>query len=62
MKRIFFENLCAIRERTADGKPVGRCCFPVKDGRCPRHGDVLAVQERYRSAGELTDEREHARR
>lgn len=48
---------CAIRERTADGVSVGRCWHHVKDGWCPRHGDVKAVQDHYARTGELTDER-----
>lgn len=50
-------NNCAIRERTGDGTSVGRCWHAVKDGQCPRHGDVRAVQDHYRRTGELTDER-----
>lgn len=49
---------CAVRERTADGVSVGRCWFNVVDGRCPRHGDVTAVQERFAKTGRLTDETE----
>ena len=47
---------CAVRELTADGVSVGRCMFYVRDGQCPRHGDVRAVQAHYRETGELTDE------
>jgi hypothetical protein len=47
---------CAVLERTADFKAVGRCWFRVDDGRCPRHGDVAKVQEHYRKTGRLTDE------
>jgi hypothetical protein len=47
---------CAVRERTADGVSVGRCYFQVVDGRCPRHGDVRKVQERYAETGRLTNE------
>lgn len=50
-------NNCAIRVRTADGVSVGRCWHHVKDGQCPRHGDVRAVQDHYARTGELTDER-----
>ncbi len=35
-----FKKNCAVQERTADGYPVGRCWFHLKDGRCPRHGFV----------------------
>jgi hypothetical protein len=52
-------NNCAIREYTADGVAVGRCWFYLRDGVCPRHGDVKDVQERYKASGELTDSREH---
>lgn len=47
---------CAVRERTANGVSVGRCYFQVVDGKCPRHGDVTAVQARYAETGRLTDE------
>jgi len=34
---------CAVRERTADGVPVGVCTFYLKNGTdCPRHGRVKA--------------------
>jgi hypothetical protein len=49
-------NNYAIREITADGIPVGRCYFAIKNGVCPRHGDVRGVQIRYAASGELTDE------
>lgn len=48
---------CAIREFTADGVSVGRCWHHVKDGQCPRHGDVRAVQDHYARTGQLTDDR-----
>lgn len=50
-------NNCAIREHTADGVPVGRCWHFVRDGQCPRHGDVTAVQRHYAETGKLTDDR-----
>lgn len=51
---------CAILERTGDGRAVGRCWFYVgEDCVCPRHGDVVAVQEHYAKTGELTDENVH---
>jgi len=51
-------NNCPILERTGDDRPVGRCCFYLKDGVCERHGDVSLYQKRYRETGKLTDERE----
>ena len=48
---------CAVLERTADGRSVGRCCFYVgKDDVCPRHGDVSEVQEHYRETGRLSED------
>ncbi len=29
---------CTVRERTADGVPVGRCWLYLRNGICPRHG------------------------
>lgn len=60
MTRVTEHNLkaCAVNERTGDGRSVGRCWFVVVEGRCPRHGDVTAVQERLRTTGKLTDERD----
>jgi len=55
---VLFARACAVRERTADGVSVGRCWHRVVDGRCERHGDVRAVQERYTRTGQLTDERD----
>ena len=57
---IISPTACAVRERTADGMSVGRCWFAVKDGQCPRHGDVKAVQENYAATGRLTDENDLA--
>lgn len=37
---IFTTN-CNVMEYTGDGRPVGRCWFYLKDGICPRHGDVV---------------------
>jgi len=51
-----FPNACAVRERTADGTPVGRCYFHTENGVCPRHGNVSMVQEEYVRTGRLTDE------
>ena len=51
-------NNCPILERTADGVRVGRCWHYLKDGRCPRHGDVSEAVEKYKSTGKLTDEKE----
>jgi hypothetical protein len=39
----------AIRERTADGVSVGRCWFYLKDGICPRHGDVKTSAQKNAS-------------
>jgi hypothetical protein len=50
---------CAVIEQTADGRSCGRCWFHVRDGICPRHGDVSAVQRRYVETGKLTLESEH---
>lgn len=49
-------TVCAVREYTADLKSVGRCYFQVIDGQCPRHKDVVKVQEKYAATGRLTDE------
>jgi hypothetical protein len=49
---------CAVLERNADGDSVGRCWFAVRDGKCPRHGDVGEVQVRFAVTGQLTDERD----
>ena len=48
---------CAVRQFTADGRSVGRCWHYVRDGKCPVHDDVRAVQDHYARTGELTDER-----
>lgn len=50
---------CAILEQTSDGVRCGRCYFHVENGICPRHGDVSAVQERYKKLGKLTLEDDH---
>lgn len=50
-------NNCPINERTADGDLVGRCYYYLKDGHCPRHGDVTEAVTRYIETGELTKER-----
>lgn len=56
----FHEKNCPIRERTADGRSVGRCWFHTGDnGVCPRHGDVKYALERL---PKLTDENEHDER
>jgi hypothetical protein len=52
-------RICAIREFTADGVSVGRCCFYVGEAPpyiCPRHGDVTEVQRAYAETGKLTNE------
>jgi hypothetical protein len=54
---VISPDACAVNERTGDGRSVGRCWFDTKpDGRCPRHGDVRAVQNNYKATGRLTDE------
>ena len=59
--RPWFPRNCAVREFTADGVPVGRCmCFVGHGYVCPRHGNVVKVQERYIRTGELTNERDLA--
>jgi hypothetical protein len=58
---------CAVLERTADGRTVGRCCFYTEVGPrsgllvCPRHGDVEDVQRTYEETGRLTDEKDLGR-
>ncbi len=50
-------NNCPIRERTADGRSVGRCWTYMVDGKtCERHGDVEIEAKYYRETGKLTDE------
>lgn len=56
MKQMAVNN-CAVREFTGDGVSVGRCWHSLRDGKCPRHGDVQAVQAHYERTGELTNER-----
>ncbi len=56
---IIGPNNCAINEVTGDGHHVGRCWFALKDGECPRHGDVTAVQEHFKATGKLTSELDH---
>lgn len=56
MARLFDKN-CAIMERSADRRALGRCWFYVGDSLvCPRHGDVEFVQKHYSETGYLTDE------
>lgn len=46
----FSPRNCAVRERTADGTPVGPCTHYLIDGvRCPRHGVVrrLVTHEQH---------------
>ena len=54
MPNPWMPNNCAVLEQTGDGITCGRCFFYVVDGVCPRHGDVRAVQERYKTTGKLT--------
>jgi hypothetical protein len=49
-------NACPIRERTGDGRPVGRCWYHCPGDVCPRHGDVSGPLTEYRATGRLTDE------
>jgi hypothetical protein len=53
---IHHTNNCPINERTGDGILVGRCWFSLKDGSCPRHGNVTKAVEVYKSTGQLTPE------
>ena len=49
---------CPINETTADGVPVGRCWFHLKDGKtCPRHGDVTLAVEHFVKTGKLVNEK-----
>ena len=34
---------CPVIEKTADGKEVGTCTFYLKDGICPRHGEIKDI-------------------
>jgi hypothetical protein len=52
----FMPNNCPIRERTADGVNVGRCWFGLKDGICPRHGDVRAAVKIFKDTGKLVED------
>lgn len=57
MARLFSNN-CPISECTADGVPVGRCWFYLKDGKtCPRHGNVSEAVKHYIATGKLTKEK-----
>lgn len=48
---------CPLIEQTANGTPVGRCCFHLPDGKtCPRHGDVFPEVERFNREGRMTIE------
>jgi hypothetical protein len=35
-----FTGSCPVRQHTADGDYVGRCCHSTYDGLCHLHGDV----------------------
>lgn len=52
----FNVGACPIREFTADGYNVGRCWHKLKEGKCPRHGDVREAVKRYVATGKLTDD------
>mgnify|MGYP000982489153 CR=1 FL=1 len=59
-KFILFNRNCPIRERTGDGRSVGRCWHYVGDElRCPRHGNVESAVRKYEETGQLTDENDH---
>lgn len=47
---------CAVLERTADGVPVGRCWYALKNGVCPRHGDVSKQMAEYAKTGKLFED------
>ena len=49
-------NNCPINERSGDGVLVGRCWYHLKDGVCPRHGDVREAVETLKNEGRLTPE------
>ena len=53
-------NNCAVRERTADGKSVGRCYLYLEHDdntyECSRHGDVTAIRKHYIDSGELSED------
>jgi hypothetical protein len=54
---------CAVRQYTADGRPVGRCYHHTgTDFVCQTHGDVAAVQRHFADTGQTTDERTLIRR
>jgi len=54
---VFGPNNCPIRERTADGVSVGRCCFWLGDNKtCPRHGDVSKQVKEFKKTGSLQEE------
>lgn len=59
-KDIRFNRNCPIRERTTDGRSVGRCWHYVGyELRCPIHGDVRVAIKKYEETGALTDESDH---
>jgi hypothetical protein len=49
---------CPIREQTADGTVVGRCCMQLRKLQhryvCPRHGDVTVEVARWHQCGLMT--------
>ena len=47
-------NNCAIMEQDGNGERVGRCMYYIKEGYCPRHGDVTSIQDLYKKTGKLT--------
>ncbi len=50
------DHNCVIIERTGDGVLVGRCWFYCPNDVCPRHGDVSAELNVFRTTGKLTKE------
>ncbi len=50
MMAAMWPNNCALIERTVGGRLVGRCWFPLKNGRCPRHGTKTSGMEELRKA------------
>jgi hypothetical protein len=62
LKNPLCPNNCAIIEQTGDGVRCGRCYFFVgNDDKCPRHGNVKVVMEKFRATGELTLEQDFDR-
>lgn len=46
MKRAgWMPDNCPVVERTGDGRSAGRCWYYLRDGKCPRHGNVDELPE-----------------